>query len=305
MPRQPLILPPTSCDCPQARHDHGTYLMYKRHRCRCQPCSDAMWRKNKQSVVRRQRGLCTTSVPVDRAAAHVRGLRAAGLPLSQIAESSGVSRSIVEKIHQGEVRRVYSTTEAKLLAVPAPVVPVLSRHRVDATGTRRRVHALIAVGHTLEDIAQAGGATPGALSQIASPRSTRRWVTRDTAHKVRAAYDRMWDHVPDTSTPARRSAVNAALNKAARHGWLPPLAWDDDRIDDPTYTPDVTPLRRGHIRDQAAARLDELEHLLAGGEPIDDAITRAGYTGHRAALDAARHAGRTRIIHHLTERATA
>jgi hypothetical protein len=51
---------------------------------------------------------------------------------------------------------------------------------------------------------------------------------------VRVVYDRM-SMTPGTSAYAR--------NRAERQGWLPPLAWDDEMIEDPDYVPAEQVLR--------------------------------------------------------------
>jgi hypothetical protein len=131
----------------------------------------------------------------------------------------------------------------------------------DATGTRRRLQALIAIGWPIRELARQMGWTgnPGLLLY-----GERQQVHKHTAALVADVYDRLWD-VPGPSVRSRRAA--------ARAGYAPPLAWDD--IDDPAATPsldgggdlvdevvDEVAVRRALDGDEATAvRLTEAERV--------------------------------------------
>lgn len=95
---------------------------------------------------------------------------------------------------------------------------------IDATGTRRRLQALMRIGWSSAAIATATGVTPPAIRQW----MTNRRVRRGTARTVADLYDRWWDQ-PGPST--------ATSTRAARNGWALPQQWDDDQIDDPAARP--------------------------------------------------------------------
>lgn len=99
-----------------------------------------------------------------------------------------------------------------------------------AIGFQRRVRALQAMGYQLESIAAHLGITRGLLS-VRLYRSE--WISRTNHLKMTKVYDRLCMVTPEK--PSRRT-----LLYAAREGWLPPLAWDDDTIDDPNFTPGRT-----------------------------------------------------------------
>lgn len=99
----------------------------------------------------------------------------------------------------------------------------------DATGTIRRLQALGALGHSQEAIGAELGLTSERVSQLA--RGLSRSVFPRTAETVDDLY-RRWCMV----VPAGRSAT-AARTYASRKGWPPPLAWDDEAIDDPKARP--------------------------------------------------------------------
>ncbi len=105
--------------------------------------------------------------------------------------------------------------------------------RVDATGTHRRIQALVGNGRPLTEVARLLGREPGAASWILSQVT----VTAETAVAVSALYRRIGDRVPQPATPAEERQVAAARRLAERRGWPPSLAWEPDQIDDPAGEP--------------------------------------------------------------------
>ena len=97
--------------------------------------------------------------------------------------------------------------------------------RVLAIGSLRRVRALMRLGWSREHIAAAAGyATIGTINRL----PYRTWVDVDTARRIAAVYNHLSMRIgPSTRTSAA----------AERAGWMPPLWWDDDTIDDPHAVP--------------------------------------------------------------------
>lgn len=143
------------------------------------------------------------------------------------------------------------------------------RGMVDATGTQRRLRALVALGWPMEWLSRRMGAHPDTVgnlfrSGLAKPA---------TADRVRQLYDELWDTPPATSTAQEAGEVAKARRRAQARGWPPPMAWDDDEIDDPTATA-VVPLLM-----PAVPRLpggDELLWLIEQGETIPSLARRYG-----------------------------
>ena len=104
---------------------------------------------------------------------------------------------------------------------------------VDATGTRRRLQALAAAGWPLAEVGRRLG---WRRSRVRSA-MCHRTVTLETAARVSAVYDDLWDkrYAPATFEDRRGAAISRAY--ARRAGWAPPMAWDDDEIDDPKGRP--------------------------------------------------------------------
>ena len=228
------------CRCPRARHRHGTYEARKRDGCGCEPCMQAgrRYAKRQSHLSRTGRSNLVDAQP---ARDHVRQLLKAGLTLGQIEQRSGVHRTGLRHLvgtgsdGRAPAARVRRDTAARLLAVASAKVGEETNGLVDPAGTRRRLQALVATGWTQSALARRLGILPANLPKIVhGGRPAIRVATRDA---VRALYDELWDQPPPTLTPAERRARTIALTFAAVKGWPPPMAWDDDLIDDPAAQP--------------------------------------------------------------------
>jgi hypothetical protein len=168
---------------------------------------------------------------------HVRQLRQAGASYRAIADAAHVSPSTVRNLISGCQRqrsqhladRIGSAQAQRLLAVG----PATCGDWRNACGSRRRLQALVAIGHLPAHLAD--------LLEMSEPRVKRllhsqtQRVSAITYVKVCALYRQLWDQAPDHESRYHRSAVEAAHKQAEMAGWPPPMALDDDRIDDPTY----------------------------------------------------------------------
>jgi len=107
----------------------------------------------------------------------------------------------------------------------------------DATGTRRRVQALMAAGWPLARQAVMLGRDDTSFGRVLRVRR----VTVKTARDVATLYDRIWDQVPPLADKWEKAASTSARKHAAAQGWPPPLAWDDSpgrhHIEDPAARP--------------------------------------------------------------------
>lgn len=170
--------------------------------------------------------------------AHVDWLRINGMGIREIVRTSGVARSTVMGLYRSKrtgrpAEFVYRNVAEALLAVgtadPAPGAPV------DGTGTARRLQALVCLGWSLEALSHRLGWTRSNIQSLIQPTPVRRY----TAEKVKALYDDLWDKMPPQSDRWQRASVTRARNLAHRNGWVSPLAWDDEDIDDPYARPFV------------------------------------------------------------------
>lgn len=108
--------------------------------------------------------------------------------------------------------------------------------RVPAVGTQRRMHALLSVGYGYKHMAALLGVEHTHLHRIAT---INKETTATTARNVRALYEK-YGLTDPLEAGGTQHSVRYAQGCALKHGYAPPLAWDDDTIDDPDGYPDWT-----------------------------------------------------------------
>lgn len=102
--------------------------------------------------------------------------------------------------------------------------------QLDVTGTRRRVQALGVMGYGWDYLGQRLGGIAG--TNVGALINERSWVYRETAEKIMALYDEL-SMIPPPDT----RATKIAKTRLSRRGWVSPLAWEDEMIDDPNALP--------------------------------------------------------------------
>ena len=258
------------------RREHGTRAKYVVERCGCLRCRAA----NADYASRRNRlaayGLSTSTL-VDAAPvrAHVAALQAGGMGWRRIAAAAGVANGAVARLlghGRPPRRRITPETAARLLAVRLHLAPAA---RVDATGTVRRLRALVAIGWSQNQLADRIGWTPTNFSTLIA--GTRTQVAHQTATRVRALYEHLWDQHPPEAGRGRQDPAARARRYAAQRGWGPPLSWDDDTIDDPAAEPYPSePGRPAHASRPRRVDLAEAAHLEQAGVHIGEIARRLG-----------------------------
>lgn len=167
----------------------------------------------------------------------------------------------------------------KLQGIPAP------RDLVDSTGARRRMGALHVVGWSTPAIAAHLGVSVDTLRDLYRHPQ----IATATHAAIARAYDELWNVAPPEVTAGQKISASRARGDAARAGWAPPLAWDDDSIDDPAACP-----RGVRVRDLPWT-VEDFEELLRQGETHEAACRRLGTT--RKALEQRLHrAGRNDLL---------
>lgn len=253
---------------------HGTRARYVVDRCRCDACRQAngdyqRWRARQQAYGR------TPYVDAEPVRAHLRALSAAGLGWRRAAEQAGLATSVVSGLLYRDRARCRRRTARALLAVRAHPDRLGAAALVPAVGTQRRLQALVAIGWPQARLADRMGMLPGNFGRVISGPDL---VRVSTARRAAALYDELWSAPPAETTAVQRQAATRARNHARRHGWAPPLAWDDDAIDDPTARPtvDVADPRPGRV----LLDLGEVEHLAEAGAHLTEIALRLGVTVH-------------------------
>ena len=140
--------------------------------------------------------------------------------------------------------------------------------RVPAIGTHRRLQALVAIGWPQYWLAERLGLH---RSWVAA-KLAHQWVTPAVHARVCRLYNDLWDTPPTPKTAAERNAVQRARTYAARHGWTPPLSWDDDTIDNPHARPQGVPGKRR----TSGAAVENVLWLAECGTPAEEIARRVG-----------------------------
>lgn len=248
---------PTACIAPKPG-----LTGYKIHRCRCDRCTRESTAYNNRRDRLIAYGRWQPMVDAEPVRQHIRALMAAEIGWQRVARAAGVSTGGVSRIlygasGRGPCKKVKKTTADAILAVqPNPALRSIDS-TIDATGTRRRTQALVALGWTLTEQATRLGRTIHNHKYVL----TTDRVTIRTARLVAGLYDDL-----STVTPPASIGVTRAKRWAQRNQWAPPMAWDDDTIDDPNARPDLGDT------DEQLVDLVAVERAL-GGERVR--LTRA------------------------------
>lgn len=247
--------------------------------CRCQPCRAAKARYEKRLRFDAARGNPRV-IDAGPVAEHLRTLRAAGTPWDRICEAGRLSTNSAWKLMTGRQAVILASTAARIFAitpVQGPTAPVA------ALGSVRRLRALYALGHGPATIVGACGLSRPFVCRLVAGQLDR--VTADTAAKIAQAYRvlSMW-----VGSDAR------CRNRAARDAWAPPLAWEDNLLDDPDATPcDWRPRSDDRRGLRSAVVVEESRFLIEDAglnrnavadllgltrEGLDRALSRSGHT---------------------------
>lgn len=230
---------PKPCLHKQADHQHGTRTAYVLDRCRCLPCSRANAAAESDRERQKAYGRYDWFVSAAQARAHVLHLMDQGMGLKRIVAVSGVAQGTLWKLVYGKrqadgvqkpTRRITHHVHDRLMATR---LNLADGARVDSTGTHRRVQALVAIGWSQQKIANRLGMNRGNFGTMMS----RTTVTRRTRDTMVAIFDEWSMRLPPATNQRERGSASRARNHAKAHGWVPPLAWDDDAIDDPNARP--------------------------------------------------------------------
>ena len=248
------------------KHEPGTAACYSRHGCRCTPCRTVCNRAKKRN--RNNIDCLVDAEPIRR---HVKTLMAIGVTQSAIANNAQVSQSHITYL-LGTMKRCHPDVARRILSVTGKTP---GRSMVDATGTRRRLQALMVIGWPLSWLSARLGK---------SDASAHHWLCREqvlgtTATLVESLYDELWNTPPVPVSQGQRMAVSRTLHLAKRNRWHPAAAWDDDRgahgIDNPAAKPHTPGSLR--LADRHALTLADAERLI-GTEAASRIARRFGYS---------------------------
>lgn len=205
------------------RTTHGDYGYAQNFQCDCEPCKLARKRYVKQLAFDHAQGR-PRRISAGPIRTHVRALMAQGLREHQIAVAADLPPTVVRNLLRGNngsppARWVLMPTAQKLLTLDPDDVRAVNT-LVPAIGVQRRIQALHYMGHAKNDIGEVLGVTDSRLYVLMRQEST----GTHTIEEIHRVYLKMRD---------QRGDNEYARWRAFRLGWAPPMAWDDENIDDP------------------------------------------------------------------------
>lgn len=171
--------------------EHGDRLRYMAG-CRCSECRRANSRYENARAAARRAGDWNGIVPAKMAREHIARLSVAGIGRRQVADASGVAKSIVSGIARGDRPNLRASTERAILAVTKEAAA--DHALTDAGPTWKLLDDLIATGYTKAHLARELGYKVPAL-QI-----------RRTQCTVRTAYQVTLLHKRLRRVPAKAAA---------------------------------------------------------------------------------------------------
>jgi DNA-binding CsgD family transcriptional regulator len=193
--------------------------------CQHNECEQANYRYMKRLRLEHARGQ-RRRTDATQTRAHVERLIAAGWNQAQISRAANLAHRTIGAVVAGSPT-VANTTALAILSIHIGPPPQDARD-VDATGTTRRLQALVTIGWPIAQLAHRFGIYPTALGNIT--RGELQHVRATTAETIALHY-RQLSRTPGPSQRAR--------NDARKKGWHSPLAWDGAAIDDPNAQPDT------------------------------------------------------------------
>ena len=252
---------------------HRNLTCVKDYRCRRPECVERN-RAYQRSRYRRQGyGTWQPLVDAEPARQHIGQLRKIGHSLPNIEKAARISAATLHRIlYDGtnkRARRIRPEVAERILSIPLTPPPIKPHTIIDATGTRRRLQALVSMGWTLNALGPQLGFHSRRLTDLIHADQ----VLASTARRIADGYRTVQTRDPrDHGVPAR--SINMARNLAAREGWHGPLAWDD--IDDPAAKPEKVRRSRAKAHSRRPADATRVAQLTAAGKSAQQIADQLG-----------------------------
>lgn len=233
----------------------------------CEGCRrrHASWRAHREHRV--AAGVWRPWADPEPAREHVRALLLdKEMTVRQIAAGAGVSRTLIASLRDGTRENIRPGKADAILAVrPGPATP---HARICATGTTRRIRALMALGWRASDQAARSGLAPTTISELAAGQEK---TTASAAGAIRGTYDELWN---------RQGPSDRTRAYARKQGWVPPAAWPDETIDNPSASPEGIRREQASEYGRAEEVVEDSEELIKWGLTLGEAAARLRVSRH-------------------------
>ncbi|MFJ3950235.1 hypothetical protein ACIPXV_09220 [Streptomyces libani] len=254
---------------------HRNLTCVKDYRCKRPECVARSYAYDRRRYRMQGYGTWQPLVDATPARQHIDALRGTGHSLPDIQCLARVSAATLARILYDGVNkrseRVRAEVSDRILSIPLAPAPIKPSSIIDATGTRRRLQALVAMGWTLTAIGPHLGFHPRRLTDLLHGER----VLASTARRIADGY-----RIVQTWDPKAHGVSEVSIAKsrklAARAGWHGPFAWDDN-IDDPSAMPEeTTPYESTGKYERDPDRKREIEHLYLLGESVPSIAKQLG-----------------------------
>ncbi|AWY07285.1 helix-turn-helix DNA binding domain protein [Streptomyces phage Araceli] len=218
-----------------------------------------------------------TKVPVGPVRDYLRKLHFAyGMSCAQLSEKCALSQGSISEIIQGERRgdrgQIYTIREifrenAESVMMIEPEIPTeRGGARVNAIGTTRRIQGLAAEGFPVRWV----GEQVGFIGQTfyLTAQGKRKIVYFSTAYKIKCLYEKLENDLHPEFHGIDPGKAKLARTYAARNGYVRPIFWDWDTIDDPDGFPDFT----GACGTPQGSQAHRRKGILPVCQPCKDAV---------------------------------
>ena len=163
----------------------------------------------------------------------------ANVPYRAISRACGLSDTAVGNIVDGRNTHVQRATAERIDALTLGAIYDQARGTVPSIGAQRRVQALMTLGWTKQELEAAGIPSTQLVTRPRSQVSVEGW------RQVKDVYEEL---------SMTRGPSELTRSRAIARGYPPPLAWDEDTLDDPRATPHQSTGTGIEIDDVAVAR---------------------------------------------------
>lgn len=253
---------------------HTNLSCVKHHGCTRPECRQRYRDWQKRRYRRQGYGTWQPYVDAEPVRQHLLKLRAAGISYGNVARQAGLYPATVSSIlyhvsGRPRKKKLRPETAQKILAVQPRRELLPAGRTIDATGTRRRLQALVAAGWPMIRLGEHINVHPNQVRRLTQAPH----VFVRTARSVADAYNRLTLEDPEAHgvTPG---AVLKAKRFATKHGWAPPPYWDDDAFDDPNFVPATSDKIGKHAEAHLIA--EEIRHLAYCGESPEQIAAKVG-----------------------------
>lgn len=217
----------TDCTC-SVQHYHGTTQCYRTCKCRRPECKEASAAATRELRKKKAYGTSTKHrVDAEPARRRLQKLMKYGWGVRAITRETGIPTRTLSTILYGQQGKTqeYITVETakKILAFNPPFARVerqgTSSANLDATPAKKKLQSLMALGYSLNALAEDAGYSRSYFKQIMAQDKIR----LDRLKAVNEVYERYWNKLPATDTTMQKRVVETARKRAAGNGWQPPM----------------------------------------------------------------------------------